>query len=167
MFIEPKQWGMNRPIPLPSLIMMGILALVALLAAACTGPTKRPDVAKIDPTTGEVQLRSDTKDVEAGLLKAFPDLPIPADHKVDLERSVIFTSPNQTVGKLTTQGGGDVDSLYNFYITQLPQQGWKMVNAFQSSTSSLYFSKNGRFVAIIIEPSGLRGTRVTLNVGPE
>lgn len=158
---------MTKRISLPSLAMMALLLLVTLLAAGCSGNLKSPDVARVDPKTGEVQVSSDSKQVEAGLLKAFPDIPIPADHKIDLERSVIFTSPSQTVGKLTTQGGGSVDSLYNFYVTQMPAQGWKMVNAFQSATSSLYFSKAGRFVAIIIEPAGLRGSRVTLNVGPE
>lgn len=158
---------MIKRIPLPSLAMLGLLLLTTLLAASCSsGSLKSPDITRVDPKTGEVQVQTSTQEIEAGLLKAFPDIPIPANHKIDLDRSVIFTSPNQTVGKLTTQGGGDVDSVYNFYVTQMPAQGWKMVNAFQSATSSLYFSKAGRFVAIIVEPLG-RGSRVTLNVGPE
>jgi hypothetical protein len=46
-------------------------------------------------------------------------------------------------------------------------QGWSLVNSFQSSTSSLYFAKPGRFVAIIIESLGKLGSRVYINVGPE
>lgn len=144
-----------------------LLITCGLLTACGPNYQARPDVTTINPKTGEVQTRSDSKDIEAGLLKAFPDIPIPANHKIDLERSVIFTSPNQTVGKLTTEGAGDVNSLYNFYTTQMPTQGWSLVNSFQSATSSLYFSKPGKFVAIILEATGRSSSRVTLNVGPE
>lgn len=151
---------MNRKLIAATLIAAGLLA-------ACNPNLRRPDVTRVDPKTGEVSTRTDAKEVEVGLLQAFPDVPIPADHKIDLERSMIFKSPSQTVGKLTSEGSGDVDSIFRFYQAQMQQNGWNLVNGFQSATSSLYYAKPGKFLAIIIESTGRRSSRVTLNIGPE
>ena len=145
----------------------GFLALAVTLAG-CTGVYKRPDVARVDIETGATQLVTDAKAFESGIIKAFPDIPIPASHKIDLDRSVIFTSPSQTVGKISLVGRGGADSLFRFFEDQMAAQGWSMVNSFQSATSSLYFAKPGRFVAIIIEADAkIQGTRVSINIGPE
>jgi hypothetical protein len=146
---------------------LAAIALSALILTACNPNLRRPDVTRVDPKTGEVSTRTDAREIEAGLLQAFPDVPIPAGHKIDLERSMIFNSPSQTVGKLTAEGSGDVDSVYRFYQAKMQENGWNLVNAFQSATSSLYYAKPGKFLAIIIEATGRRSTRVTLNVGPE
>jgi hypothetical protein len=136
--------------------------LLALLAGCTGGPN--PNVVQTDPKTGQPV---ESPGTAAAMLKAFPDVPIPADHKLDLEHSVIFTAPTQAMGKLVTEGGGSVDTVYHFYAQQMPAQGYKLVNAFQSSTSSLYFTKPGRFVAIIIESAGRSSSRVSMNIGPE
>lgn len=143
------------------------LLALALVLTGCQNIVKRPDVVRLDEASGEVQTYTEAKQFESGVVQAFPDIPIPASHKIDLERSVIFTSPSQTVGKVSLVGSGDVDSLYRFFDTQMAANGWSKVNAFQSATSSLYFAKPGRFVAIIIEATAKRGSRVTINVGPE
>lgn len=137
--------------------------LAALLIAGCAG-SPNANVTQVDPKTGQPMQAADTA---AAMLRAFPDIPIPANHKIDLDRSMIFTTPGQSMGKLATQGSGDVDTIYHFYTEKMPQNGWNLVNAFQSATSSLYYAKPGRFVAIIIEPRGLGGSRVSLNIGPE
>jgi hypothetical protein len=137
-----------------------LLTFAALGLAACDG-FQPLNTTRLDPKTGQPAAEAAT------LLKAFPDIPVPANHKVDLERSMIFTSPSQTVGKLTTEGPGDVDTIYRFYQKEMQTQGWNLVNAFQSATSSMYFAKPGRFVAVIIEADGRNASRVTLNVGPE
>lgn len=143
-----------------------LLALAAL-TAACNPNLRRPDVTTIDPKTGQTKYRTDAKELDAGLIQSFPDIPIPANFTVDYERSLMFTSPSQTVGRLVAEGNADVDSLFRFYSTKMKDNGWNIVNAFQSSTSSLYFAKTGRFVAIIIESTGRRSTRLTINMGPE
>ncbi|HEX2859284.1 MAG TPA: hypothetical protein VHP58_03705 [Alphaproteobacteria bacterium] len=142
---------------------MYLSLLAAALVAGCAG-SPNANVTQTDPKTGQPVQAAETA---AAMLRAFPDIPIPANHKIDLDRSMIFTTPGQSMGKLATTGSGDVDSLYHFYIDKMPQNGWNLVNAFQSSTSSLYYAKPGRFVAIIIEPSGFKGSRVSLNIGPE
>ena len=143
-----------------------VVAAACTVLASCTTPIKTPDILRTTET-GEVQTLSKSKAFEEGFVKAFPDIRLPANYEIDLERSVIFTSPTQTVGKVVLNGTGDVDSVYRFYENSMSEQGWSLVNAFQSATSSLYFAKPGRFVAIIIESTGKNGSRVTMNVGPE
>ncbi|MCP5405518.1 MAG: hypothetical protein H6922_04790 [Pseudomonadaceae bacterium] len=146
---------------------LALTLLAAATLAACDPNMIRPDVNRVDPKTGEVTTYTSTKEIETGILKAFPDIPVPAGHSIDLERSTIFTSNNQSLGKIVAEGRADVISLYRFYETAMPQNGWTLVNAFQSSTSSMYYAKPGRFVAIIMENTGRLGSRVTLNIGPE
>lgn len=144
-----------------------LLVLSAVALSGCLGGVyKSPDVQRI-AEDGSTRTVSDAKNFESGIIKAFPDIAIPASHRIDLERSVIFTSPSQTVGKVALVGTGDVDSLFRFFEEQMPAQGWSMVNAFQSATSSLYFAKPGRFVAIIISAEAKGGSRVSINIGPE
>lgn len=147
---------------------IALAAVAALSLAACDPNLIRPDVQRVDPKTGQVQTLTSAKEVESGILRAFPDIPVPAGHSIDLERTTIFTSNNQSLGKIVAEGRADIISLYRFYETAMPQNGWTLVNAFQSSTSSMYYAKPGRFVAIIMENVGRVGTtRVTLNIGPE
>jgi hypothetical protein len=147
------------------------LCLITLAATAvltsCDSNMLRPDVTRVNPKTGEVSTRTDARELEAGIIQSFPDVPIPASHKIDLSQSMIFNSPSQTMGKLTITGSGDVESVYRFYQTNMEGKGWNLVNAFQSSTSSLYYAKPGRFLAIIIESTGRNSSRVILNIGPE
>ena len=82
---------------------------------------------------------------------------------VDLVESVIFSSPTQTVGKIVLRGRADSASLYRFFEDSMAAKGWSTVNAFQSSVSSLYFAKPGRFVAIVIT----QDSTVYINIGPE
>ncbi len=145
---------------------VGAAMATALLTGCIGGVYKSPDVAQ-RTESGETQYVADAKEFESGIIKAFPDIPIPATHKIDLQQSVIFTSPTQTMGKIALTGSGDVDSLYRFFEKNMPEQGWSLVNAFQSSTSSMYFAKPGKFVAIIIEGTGKSGSRVLINIGPE
>jgi hypothetical protein len=146
-------------------LAFAFLALATL--TACDPNWRSPDVTRVNKETGEVQMVSDVKEFEAGILKAFPDVPVPATHKMDMERTTIFTSNNQSLGKIVMEGSGDVASLYHFFSTEMPSKGWSLVNGFQSGTSSLYYAKPGKFVAIIMEQVGRRTSRVTLNVGPE
>ena len=151
--------------------MKKVLTLaVAGMLAGCINipgdPYKTPDREMVNEA-GQVQMVSDIKNFESGVIKAFPDIPIPASHKINLDRSVIFTSPTQTIGKIALEGVGDVDSLFRFFEAKMEEQNWSLVNSFQSATSSMYFAKPGKFVAIIIESLGKNGSRVYINVGPE
>lgn len=122
----------------------------------------RPDRTTVDEN-GQARTISEAKSLEEGTLQAFPDLPIPASHRIDLVESVIFSSPTQTVGKIVLRGRTDNASLYRFFEDQMAAKGWSTVNAFQSSVSSLYFAKPGRFVAIVITED----SSVYINIGPE
>src|SRR5690606_40355610 len=69
----------------------------------------------------------------------------------DLDRSVIFHSNNQALGKVVAAGGGDLPSVFAFYQEEMPRKGWTLVNSFQSNVGNLYYARPGTFVAITIE----------------
>lgn len=130
--------------------------------AAFDGMYIKPDQQRVTED-GHKQIISDSEKIQSAMLKAFPDVPIPASHRIDLSESVIFTSPTQTIGKIVLKGSASIDSLFRFFETNMKDKGWSEVNAFQSAVSSLYFAKPGRFVAIVIT----QDATVYINVGPE
>lgn len=137
----------------------------AVLLAGCNalgGMYVTPDRQQVTKD-GNKKTVTAARDIEEGMIKAFPDIPIPASHRIDLTESVIFTSPAQTIGKIVLRGHADADSLYRFFQEGMPAKGWSTVNAFQSSVSSLYFAKPGRFAAIVITEDA----SVYINIGPE
>lgn len=138
---------------------------VALVLAACDsigGVYSRPST-QMTTETGEVRTISPVRQIDRAELSAFPDIPIPATHKVDLQQSVIFSSPSQAMGKIVLVGRASLPELFRFFNDQMPSNGWSTVNAFESAVSSLYFAKPGRFVAIVITPD----SKVHINIGPE
>lgn len=142
------------------------LTAVALLLASCattSGGYRSPDVQRVNEKTGKVEYVTDAKPLEMGFLNNFSDLPVPASHKADLSQSMMFTSPSQSIGRITLKGPADMDSLFRFFEENMKAKGWKMVNAFQASVSSLYYAKPGRFAAVVIDGDGT----VIINVGPE
>ena len=140
-----------------------LLVCCALSLSGCLGSTYMKPDRRTTNEQGQPQTISAAKELEEGILKAFPDLPVPATHRVDLSQSVIFTSPTQTIGKVVLRGNADPNSLFRFFEDNLTAKGWSTVNAFQSAVSSLYFAKPGRFVAIVITED----QTVYINVGPE
>ena len=143
---------------------------LALYLSGCSllgGHYKHADVTRV-LEDGTTKLVSDTRSFESGIVKSMPDIPIPATYKINLEKTLIFTSPTQTVGKIFLEGRGDTDSLYRFFEEQMVAQGWSLVNAFQSSTGALYYAKPGKFAAIIIQSTSKTGSsNISINVGPE
>lgn len=147
-----------------TLYVASFLTLSLLTGCASTGSTYRtPDVQRVNEKTGKVEYVSNAKTLEMGFLNNFNDLPIPSSHKADLSQSMMFSSPSQSIGRITLKGPADMDSLFRFYEDNMNAKGWKMVNAFQASVSSLYYAKPGRFAAIVIDGDGT----IIINIGPE
>ena len=88
-------------------LFAGLTLIAALGLGACTGSYIRPDVARTNED-GQTEYVTNADQLESGIIKAFPDIPIPASHRIDLQQSVIFTSPSNTMGKISLAGKGDV-----------------------------------------------------------
>ena len=144
--------------------VVAALVVSSLALGGCTlgGNLVSPDRQTVD-AEGRPQTITEAKDIEKGIIRAFPDIPVPATHRVDLSESVIFSSPTQTVGKIVLKGDAHSASLYRFFEESMSSKGWSNVNQFQSAVSSLYYAKPGKFVAIVIA----KDQTVYINVGPE
>lgn len=145
--------------------LLALLLTAGVLLSGCGsmgGNYFSPDRQSVNEE-GQHQTITEAQDIEQGIIQAFPDIPVPATHRVDLSESVIFTSPSQTVGKIVLKGNADGASLYRFFDEAMSNKGWSSVNQFQSAVSSLYFAKPGKFAAIVITED----KTVYINVGPE
>lgn len=141
------------------------LMLVSVALTACGSVYKSANVTRVTED-GRTEVVSDVENYEKGFISAFPDVPIPSTHRINLAKSVIYKSQTVTMAKVTLTGGGDLDSLYRFFEENMAANDWSMVNAIQSSQSFLHYAKPGRFVSIVIENLGKYGNAVHITVGP-
>ncbi len=145
--------------------LLGLL-FVSTALSACGSVYKSANVTRVTED-GRTEVVSEVESYEKGFIKAFPDIPIPSTHRINLAKSVIYTSPSVTMAKVTLSGGGDLDSLYRFFEENMAANDWTMVNAVQSSQSFMHYAKPGRFTSIFIENLGKYGNQVHMTVGPE
>lgn len=96
----------------------------------------------------------------------FPDMPMPAGAKVEVDKSLIFGSSDGWFGRLvlsTSNGAGDV---FNFYKENLSAFGWREITSVRSAVSVLTYARDARVATIQIESGTIRGSEVTITVSP-
>ncbi|HKJ83603.1 MAG TPA: hypothetical protein VJ961_06285 [Mariprofundaceae bacterium] len=99
------------------------------------------------------------------VITEFGDIPIPPELKRDDSQSFVYEAPNVVIGVMTYTGRVTAPSVSEFFRGQMPEQGWKFVNAYKDNDIDLFFMKGNRSCQISIKPSMLT-TKVIIKVGP-
>ncbi len=84
----------------------------------------------------------------------FPDVPIPAELRLDVKDSLVFEAKTLKAGVLVYKGRVDPLSLFEFYITQLPNNGWHLRSYFKYGKYIVLFSKPDKDLVIRILEKG-------------
>lgn len=84
----------------------------------------------------------------------FPDVPIPAELKLDVKDSLVFESKTLKAGVLVYKGRVDALSLFEFFTTQLPNNGWQLRSYFKYGKFIVLFSKPDKDLVIRIVDKG-------------
>jgi len=95
----------------------------------------------------------------------FNDIPIPPEVSVQTKNSYVFQSGQIKMGFLTLRGRVDSNSLVNFFVSAMPQQGWRLKAQFRSGRSLLIFDKSDRACVILMKEDTYY-TYVELYVSP-
>lgn len=80
----------------------------------------------------------------------FGDVLVPLELKVDKERSFVYHAPGFTAGVLGLSGRVEVDSLIRFFENNMAKDNWRLVSAFKSPRTIMFFTKANRSCIINI-----------------
>jgi hypothetical protein len=80
----------------------------------------------------------------------FEDVMIPSDISVDRKKSQVYSAGKFKVGLLTFKGRVEPESLADFFQTNLPRNGWKLMTNLKDRAQTLIFLRDERVCMITI-----------------
>jgi hypothetical protein len=140
--------------------------LVVLVGAAWMGcSTATPELQQGQPVTGPPP---------AGLAEGeragrfyLDDVRVPSELDYDADESILYETPNFKAGVLHfSKWRVDVQSVINFFMSNMPQDKWTFVNSFKGKEAQLNFSKPEKTCTIRITETWTGMVKVAIAVGP-
>ena len=95
----------------------------------------------------------------------FPDLPIPAGSKINVDKTLVFGS-KPWFGQLALNASGSANAMFDFYREHLSGYGWQEITSVRAPTSILTYANDERVLAIAIRSATITGSEVTITVSP-
>ena len=80
----------------------------------------------------------------------FEDVLIPSDISVDRKKSQVYSAGKVKVGLQTFKGRVEAGSLADFFQTNLPRNGWKLMTNMKDRDQTLIFLRDDRVCMITI-----------------
>jgi len=74
----------------------------------------------------------------------FEDILVPREMELQPKHSFVFGGPQAKVGMLSFKGRVDSVSLANFFVNNMPKDGWQLSSSFRSRRTILVFTKPDR-----------------------
>lgn len=96
----------------------------------------------------------------------FPDIPIPSEVEMDINKTLILGSGDHWLGRLVLNSGRNANEVFNFYKRKMPTFGWQEITSVRSAISVLAFSKKDRVSTIQIQSRTLQGSKIHLTMSP-
>ena len=95
----------------------------------------------------------------------FDDVLIPVELKVNKEKSFVYQAPDFKAGILSLSGRVEIDSLITFFENNMAKDNWRLLSAFKSPRTILFFNKPNRSCIINITEKKFK-TEVEIWVAP-
>jgi len=136
---------------------MAALTGAVLLVTGCTHQVEvsRP----VKTNSGETVQK-------ASAFAAFPDIPMPAKSKINVDKTLIFGTNDTWIGRLTLTAPHTTDDLFDFYRQGLPGYGWEEITSVRALVTELTYARLDRVVTIQIQETSLHGCDVSITVSP-
>lgn len=144
----------------PLIALVGTLALT--LTSACA-PS-----AMVSSTASPTQTSDKGKpSAPEQAFTRFPDIPVPAGAKIDLDKTLVFGGGETWFGRIAMSANYGADKMFDFYKQDLPSFGWQEITSIRSANSVLTYQREDRIATIQISGSTLQGTQVLITVSPK
>ena len=134
-----------------SLLLFGTVTLIFLTACS----------------SGNLNLNENMENVEDNTLIRVQDIPFVKESKIDIERSLILGEGKTWSGQILLNVPNPKPSVFNFYVNNIENFGWKEQTTIRGETSILnYLGDNNRVVIISIKEARFNKSEVLISVSP-
>ncbi len=96
---------------------------------------------------------------------SFPDIPVPKELELVRDKSFVYETANVRTGVLVLKGNVDVNSLEQYFKTNMAKNNWRFMNSFKYATVILNYTKDDKAAHIRISRENW-STWVEVWVGP-
>lgn len=83
-----------------------------------------------------------------------PDIPVPAGFTFDREHSFVFQNSRMDVGRMQYVGKAEIGDVAQFYLDEMTQRNWTLLNVTEHGTILLFFDKVDKSCQVQISPKG-------------
>jgi len=80
----------------------------------------------------------------------FGDVLVPSELEVDKDGSFVFRTPGFSAGVLSLKGRVEINSLIDFFNSNMAKDNWRLVSSFKSRRTIMLFHKENRWCVINI-----------------
>jgi len=141
------------------------VVLTCMAMAGCTTMQLPKPAAPAGGTAATADKSSDAAVQPVRVIEEFGDIPIPPRLKRNDEQSFVYEAPGVVIGVVIYEGFFKGRSIAQFFRNEMPNYGWRFLNAFSDTRYVISFLKENRSCQISVE-EGTFGTRVVIKVGP-
>ncbi len=118
-------------------------------------------------TQGNLNVGGNMESVEENLLLRINDLPFVKESKIDIEKSLILGEGKSWSGQIFLIVPNLKPAVFNFYVNNLGNFGWKEQTSIRGETSILnYLGENNRVAVISIKEARFNNSEVLVSVSP-
>lgn len=127
-----------------------------VLMSACTMPATT-----IPPSSGQT-LAGNSPEVT----NSYADIPISANDQLSVNESLLLNTGEQWIGRAMLKSKLDPVQAFEYYMANMPNQGWVNITTVQSKTSVLTYEKGARVATVQIDRGTLSGSQISVTVSP-
>jgi len=143
-------------------LLAGMLGLLVIFVgfsgcATLTGRTTGPGTPEIEGIEGPPAPEPVYYD--------FDDVLVPLELKVDKAKSFVYHAPDFKAGILSLSGRVEIDSVIRFFENNMAKDNWRLLSAFKSPRTIMFFNKPNRSCIINITERQFK-TEVEIWVAP-
>jgi len=126
-------------------VLFGFVALGAAALAGCAGVAGSSQPSNDTASAGG----SGTQETgsNAGFAR-FVDIPMPGKNTIDLDRTLVFGTEKDWIGRVSLSSSMGVSEIYDFYKREMPRFGWTELTSVRSATSVLTYQMDNRIATI-------------------
>jgi hypothetical protein len=125
----------------PSTFVSALALSTSLALAGCAGGSSNTSPSNGNPAAQQ-----------AGFAQ-FTDVPIPPKNSIDLDRTLVFGSERDWIGRISLSSSMAVSEIYDFYKREMPKLGWTELTSVRSAVSVLSYQQDARIATIQVSSS--------------
>ena len=116
---------------------------------------------------GNLNVGGNMENIEENLLLRIQDLPFVKESQIDIEKSLILGEGKSWSGQIFLIVPNQKPAVFNFYVNNLGNFGWKEQTSIRGETSILnYLGENNRVAVISIKEARFNNSEVLISVSP-